>query len=151
MADPKGQHLFVNLSAAQSRKRLKGFGHGVRKIQSAGKNRSLIIHTATGTHLQDLQHQFADVGFAGSESDLSEPISNLKNLGATSTQWLHAIGIRTIDDLRGQGPILAYLRVKQLYGAANLNLLWALAAGLEDRDWRELTAAEKEALVSQLP
>ncbi len=48
MTNIKGQHLYVNLSASQVRQRLKGFGHGVRKIQSAGKNRSLIIHTATG-------------------------------------------------------------------------------------------------------
>jgi hypothetical protein len=62
MADPKGQKLFVNLSASQTRKRLKGFGHGVRKIQSAGKNQAVVIHTATGQHLEELRAQFADVG-----------------------------------------------------------------------------------------
>lgn len=55
MADPKGDHLYVNLSASQVRRRLKGFGHGVRKIQSAGKNRAVIIHTATGQHLRELE------------------------------------------------------------------------------------------------
>ncbi len=62
MADPKGQKLVVNLSASQTRKRLKGFGHGVRKIQSAGKNQAVVIHTATGQHLEELRAQFADVG-----------------------------------------------------------------------------------------
>lgn len=47
MADPKGTYLFVNLSASQTRKRLAGFGHGVRKIHSAGRNQAVIIHTAT--------------------------------------------------------------------------------------------------------
>lgn len=42
MADPKGDHLYVNLAASEVRRRLKGFGHGVRKIQSAGKNRALV-------------------------------------------------------------------------------------------------------------
>lgn len=54
MAEPKGQRLIVNMSAAQARRRLKGFGHGVRKIHSAGKNQALIIHTATDTHLAEL-------------------------------------------------------------------------------------------------
>jgi len=37
MADPKGDKLYVNVSALQTRRRLRGFGHGVRKVQSAGK------------------------------------------------------------------------------------------------------------------
>jgi hypothetical protein len=63
MPDLKGDKLFVNLGATQARRRLKGFGHGVRKVQSAGRNRAVIIHTATGRHLQELENKFADVGF----------------------------------------------------------------------------------------
>lgn len=62
MADPQGDHLYVNLSASQVRRRLKGFGHGVRKIQSAGKNRAVVIHTASGQHLQELEAVLADAG-----------------------------------------------------------------------------------------
>lgn len=61
MTDIKGDRLYVNLSASQVRRRLKGFGHGVRKIQSAGKNRAVIIHTATGQHRERLLSQFDDV------------------------------------------------------------------------------------------
>jgi cupin 2 domain-containing protein len=71
MPDPKGDKLFVKISATEARRRLKGFGHGVRKVQSAGMNQAVIIHTATGRHLQELQTKFADVGFSGKESDLS--------------------------------------------------------------------------------
>lgn len=74
MPDPKGDKLYVNISASQARRRLKGFGHGVRKIQSAGKNQSVIIHTATGRHLQELENKFADVGCSVVESDLSETV-----------------------------------------------------------------------------
>ena len=63
MADPKGQKLYANVSAAEARRRLKGFGHGVRKVQSAGRNQAVIIHTATGRHFEELQRKFADVGF----------------------------------------------------------------------------------------
>ena len=62
MPDPKGSHLYVNLSASQTRRRLKGFGHGVRKVQSAGKNRAVVIHTAMGRHLEELEAKFADLG-----------------------------------------------------------------------------------------
>ena len=43
--------LFVNLGASQARRRLKGFGHGVRKVETAGSNKAVIVHTATGQHL----------------------------------------------------------------------------------------------------
>ncbi|MBL8810112.1 MAG: TfoX/Sxy family DNA transformation protein [Planctomycetaceae bacterium] len=33
---------------------------------------------------------------------------------------------------------------------ASMNLLWALAAGLENRDWKSLTAEEKQRLSSSL-
>lgn len=62
MAERKGNKLYVNLSASQTRKRLRGFGHGVKKVQSAGKNQAVIIHTATGQHLEELRAKFADVG-----------------------------------------------------------------------------------------
>ena len=61
MTDIKGDKLHVNLSASQTRRRLKGFGHGVRKVQSAGISEAIIIHTATGQHLRELLALFADV------------------------------------------------------------------------------------------
>lgn len=73
MPDLKGDKLFVNLGASQVRRRLKGFGHGVRKVQSAGKNQAIIIHTATGRHLQELESKFADVGFSSGGSEPDEP------------------------------------------------------------------------------
>jgi len=146
MTQPKGSHLFVNLGASQARRRLKGFGHGVRKVQSAGRNQAIIIHTATGQHLRELEAKFADVGFSTIEGELSEPIENLRNLGPASASWLREIGIITIDSLRRVGPTLAFQRVRQQQPQANLNLLWALAAGLADKDWRDLTTEEKEAV-----
>ena len=70
MADPKGDKLYVNLSAAEVRRRLKGFGHGVRKVQSAGKNRAVVIHTATGQHLAELEAVFGDAKVSHSEAGL---------------------------------------------------------------------------------
>jgi len=146
MPDPKGSRLFVNLSPSQARRRLKGFGHGVRKVQSAGRNQAVIIHMATGQHLSELEAMFADVGFLASEGDLSEPIENLRNLGPTSASWLREVGITTIAKLERLGPVDAFRLVKQRQPKASLNLLWALAAGLKGKDWRELTDATKKRL-----
>src|SRR6476620_2396696 len=128
MPTPQGLHLFVNLGASQARRRLKGFGHGVRKVQSAGRNRATIIHTATGKHLRELESLFTDVGFSSNETDLSEPIDNLPNLGPSSASWLREAGIKTITDLDQFGPIAAYKLTKQKHPEATLNLLWALEA-----------------------
>jgi DNA transformation protein len=70
MTDIRGDRLYVNLSASQVRRRLKGFGHGVRKIQSAGRDRAVIIHTATGQHVDELEAVFGDVQVSSSEEDL---------------------------------------------------------------------------------
>ena len=146
MADPKGYKLFVNLGASQTRRRLKGFGHGVRKVQTAGRNQAVIIHTATGGHLRELEAKFADVGFSVTENDLGQPIENLKNLGPKSGQWLREVGIATIVELERLGPVIAYRLVNQQQRNASLNLLWALAAGLKDLDWRDLTEEQKDRL-----
>ena len=66
--------MFVNLSASQTRRRLKRFIHGVRKVQSAGRNQAIIVHTSIGQHLAELEAKFADVGFSTTERDLSELI-----------------------------------------------------------------------------
>lgn len=146
MPTPKGSHLFVNLSPSQARRRLKGFGHGVRKVQSAGRNQAVIIHTATGRHLDELAAKFADVGFSAKEGDLSEPIENLRNLGPTSASWMREVGITTNAELQRLGPAVAYQMVKQKQATASLNLLWALTAGILDRDWRDLSEEEKKKL-----
>ena len=53
MGEVKGYRLYVNLPASQVRRRLKGYGFGVRKVESAGKSQALVIHTATGHHYRD--------------------------------------------------------------------------------------------------
>ena len=61
MADIRGDRLYVELGASKVRRRLRGYGFGVRKVESAGKNRAVIIHTATGEHLRELRALFQDV------------------------------------------------------------------------------------------
>ena len=150
MAQPTGFQLHVNLPASEVRRRLNGFGHGVRKIHSGGRGQAVVIHTATGKHLDELQAKFADAGCSSAANDLGEPIETLRNLGAASGSALRAVGIRTVGDLQRVGPVVAFRLVKQIRPDATMNWLWAMAAGLKDQDLRELSAAEKHRLRSQL-
>lgn len=74
------------------------------------------------------------------------PIESLLNLGPKSGQWLREAGITTISELERLGPVVAYRLVKQHQPKASLNLLWALAAGLKGKDWRQLDEAAKNRL-----
>ncbi len=150
MSEPKGDHLFVNLGASQTRRRLQGFGHGVRQVQSAGRHQAVIIHTATARHLRELENKFTDVGFASRQRDSSEPIENLYNLGPPSGAWLRAVGVTTAADLQRVGPVVAYRLVKRQQPKVAITLLWALAAGLQGRNPCVLTEAEKQPLRQQL-
>ena len=57
-----GSYQFeVELSASQARKRLKGYGFGVKKVQAIDRGRAVVVHTATGRHREELESLFADV------------------------------------------------------------------------------------------
>ncbi|HBH52058.1 MAG TPA: hypothetical protein DDY91_09210 [Planctomycetaceae bacterium] len=76
MSNVKGHRLIVNLGASQVRRRLKGHGYGVRQIQSAGRNRAVVIHTATGSHLTalvELLAPFAERPTADDDEPASPP------------------------------------------------------------------------------
>jgi hypothetical protein len=150
MADIKGDRLYVRLSASQARKRLKGLGYGVRKVESAGRNRALIIHTATGEHKRELMQLLADVmprdEVAAGDSAPTMSIDELPNLGPVTTAWLRDVGIDSRADLERFGPALSYWLIKQRQPKATLNLLWALSGALTGIDGREITDETKRRL-----
>ena len=82
--------------------------------------------------------------------DPEQPIESVRNLGPTSAGWLREVGIATRADLDDAGPVFAYQLVRGRRPKASLNLLWALAAGLRDLDWRELSDDQKAQLRAEL-
>ncbi|MCU0959759.1 MAG: hypothetical protein MUF48_06610 [Pirellulaceae bacterium] len=72
----KGYRLYVRLSASQTRRRLRGHGFGVRKVHSAGRSQAVIIHTATGQHLRELEMLFHDVRDPSSATGDAGPPAN---------------------------------------------------------------------------
>ena len=68
----KTDRLYVELGASQVRRRLKGHGFGVKKVETAGKKRAVIVHTATGEHQRQLEALFEDVIEAETEQDADD-------------------------------------------------------------------------------
>lgn len=56
--------LLAKLYKTQARKRLKGRGFGVKRVEAAGNNRAVVVHTAAGSDLTKLERLFHDVRVA---------------------------------------------------------------------------------------
>jgi len=64
---------------------------------------------------------------------------------------LEEIGISTVEDLQKFGSVNAYIKLKFFFpDQISLNFLWAMAAGLQNRDWRDLSDNEKQDLKSKI-
>lgn len=77
-------------------------------------------------------------------------LEQLRNLGPASARWLARAGIHSGRQLRTLGAVNAYRRALLSGARPNLNLLWALQGAVQDRDWRQLTQAEKARLLMEL-
>ena len=150
MAEVPSQQLYVDLSVSQVRKLLKGRGLGVRRVEVVGKNKSAVIHTATGQHRRDLESLLAQATRGATVPAAATLVHELRNLGPVSSQWLRTVGIKTKGDLQKLGPLAAFRLVKQKHPKASLNLLWAIVGALKDQDWRDLSARERKRLLAQL-
>jgi DNA transformation protein len=74
----------------------------------------------------------------------------MKNFGPKSNQWLNAVGVYDISDLRKLGAIKVFLKVKNKGFPVSLNLLWALQGAIEDRSWLSFSKEEKSKLIEKL-
>jgi DNA transformation protein len=73
----------------------------------------------------------------------------LKNLGNTSVNWLHAVGIHNREDLARLGPVQAYNRIRERGIKVSKVLLYALQGALLNVHWNELDAELKRQLVDE--
>ncbi|TBU90950.1 TfoX/Sxy family protein [Phytopseudomonas dryadis] len=81
---------------------------------------------------------------------MNDELQHLKNLGKTSAQWLHAVGIHNANDLRQHGAVDAYRAVRARGFRASKVLLYAIEGALLDVHWNELPAGHKAKLNDQL-
>ena len=81
---------------------------------------------------------------------MNDELQHLKNLGKTSSQWLHAVGIHSAADLKRLGAVDAYRAVKARGFRASKVLLYAIEGALLDVHWNDIPAERKEALNRQV-
>lgn len=81
---------------------------------------------------------------------MNDELQHLKNLGKTSAQWLHAVGIHSISDLRRLGAVDAYRAVRTRGFRASKVLLYAIEGALLDVHWNDVPPERKDALNYQL-
>lgn len=77
---------------------------------------------------------------------MNDDLINLKNVGKTSAQWLHAAGIHNASDLRRLGAVDAYWAVRKRGFRASKVLLYAIDAALMDIHWSDLPSERKKNL-----
>ncbi len=76
----------------------------------------------------------------------AQTISQLKNLGPKSEQWLNAIGVHTRQDLEQIGSVDCYRILKAQGYPVSLNLVYAIEAALLDIHWTKLSKQQKQSL-----
>ena len=81
---------------------------------------------------------------------MNDELQHLKNLGKTSAQWLHAVGIHSAADLRRLGAVDAYRAVKARGFRASKVLLYAIEGALLDVHWNDIPVERKDALNQQV-
>ncbi len=81
---------------------------------------------------------------------MNDELLQLKNLGKTSSLWLHAVGIHSASELRRRGAVAAYQAVRARGFNASRVLLYSIEAALLDLHWSELPREHKAQLLAQL-
>lgn len=72
----------------------------------------------------------------------------MRNIGPKSAAWLRQVGLRTHEDLKTEGALNAFMRVKRAGFKPSLNLLYALEGALQDCHWQEVTEQRRSELVA---
>lgn len=81
---------------------------------------------------------------------MEDELLQMKNLGKTSAQWLHAAGIHNAADLRRLGAIQAFRAVKVRGFHISKVLLYAIEGALLNQHWCDLPLERKASLNRQL-
>ena len=77
---------------------------------------------------------------------MSDALLELENVGRTTVQWLHTIGVHDRERPAELGAPETFRRVRNRGFRANLVLLYSLEGALRDTGWRELDDATKAEL-----
>ncbi len=73
-------------------------------------------------------------------------IVRLKNLGPASREWLKAIGITTLDDLKALGAVEVYFRLRDRGFPVSLNMVYAVQGAIMGVHWNALPGELRDEL-----
>lgn len=78
-------------------------------------------------------------------------LTDLRNIGGITAQWLKDIGIDSVESLaQYHDSFEIWKEIKRIHPKqVNLNALWALEGALLDLDWRDIPPKRKHQLLSQ--
>lgn len=79
-----------------------------------------------------------------------EGLVDLVNLGPKSQEMLAKAGIKTAQELKRLGAVMAYAKTKAVCPKASLNLLWALEGALSGRPWQQVAETDRASLLMAL-
>lgn len=75
----------------------------------------------------------------------------IRNLGPKTSEWLHEVGIHTLDDLEVVGAVEAYKRLKTAFPhKVSLNALYGLQGAILHIHWNALPPDMKAELRAQV-
>ncbi len=77
-------------------------------------------------------------------------LSELKNLGARSEEWLPKVGIYTAEQLCTSDPYEVYAKLKATVPGTSLNALYAILGAMEDRHWLEIKRERRTEVLLRL-
>ena len=78
------------------------------------------------------------------------PVSDLRNLGPKSREWLAAMGIHNVADLRAAGAVPTYVALKRARGGVSLNMLYALVGAIDGMHWQDVRRTRRLELLLQV-
>ena len=81
---------------------------------------------------------------------MSTDLIESKNLGKTSVQWLNAVGIRTLEQLKEVGSVAAYCKVRDRGFKVSKVLLYAMEGALIGAHWNDLDDDYKKRLLEEV-
>jgi DNA transformation protein and related proteins len=85
------------------------------------------------------------------ENEADASVTTLCGLGPKLRDMLARVGITTTaDELQASDPFKLYARIKAVEHSASLNLLYALIAAIENRDWRDVAREDKTRILMRL-
>jgi len=81
---------------------------------------------------------------------MSKAIAELRNLGPITESMLNQAGIMSAEELLDEDPVDVYILLKIFGFRVNHNMLWALYGAINDKDFKDLSEADKKKLRKKL-